>query len=346
VRRNDEHEAVSGAHRHRGGGRRRYTRRPRAGAACASAAGRSASAFFDFHAANGAAPVADPEAAQQAALAAAEDLTIVRVIAGLHLTRAQMERLLPQLDAAQVKLTAQEAEARAALEKPLPLLEETRRALIAGSDPSTRAEGQIAEQTRVQAGKLRQLRDDLAMSLRRTLNTLLTADQQVLLGQTARTLSVQRRSARFFARGTNGGGDRGPMSWMGRALDQARGASEANYAEERLRIATRLMARGGPRGNRQQGEQGRQAPPSPNDPEVQRQMGPLLAMIDRTRQMPDAEYRQSRDTLAMQIWSQRMQSGDGPWGSDPEAEIRELLDRTFLSPRMIPLMRERMAANR
>lgn len=288
----------------------------------------------------------DPEAARQAALEAAEDLTLTRVIAGLRLTRAQLERLLPHLEAAAARLKAQEEEARAALLRPQPLLEETRRALIAGRDPSTRAEGQIAEQMRVQTGKIRQLRADLTSSLRRTLGTILTADQQALLAQTARTLDAQWRSARFTARAVAGGrdGDRGggPLGWMGRALDRARGASEANYPRERLEIALRLSGLGG----RGWGPRDQEQPQvSPDDPQLQQRLAPLLALIDRTRQMPDAQYQQARPDLALQIWAQRAALGLGAWGaSNPDAEINGLIDRYFLSPRMIPIIRERIAS--
>jgi hypothetical protein len=287
-----------------------------------------------------------PDTARVTAAEAAEDLALARVLAGVRLTPAQMERLLPVLESAQKQLGEAEAAARAAVAVPQPRLQETRRALIAGQNPSNRAEGQIAEQARIHGGKIRQLRADLVSSLRRTLSTTLSAEQQTALGTTARSLDVRERSARFMARAMAGGrggeraGERGPIGWMGRSLDRARGASDANYPQERMEIAMRL-ARMGPGGGGRDG--GRREPAAVPDAQMQRRLGPILALIDRTRQMNDAQYQSGRADLAMQIWSKRAEMGDLEVDPAETSEaIDELLDRYFLSPRMVGAMRARM----
>jgi hypothetical protein len=279
-----------------------------------------------------------PETAQLQAAEAAEDLALTRLLAGLRLSAAQMERLLPFLESTQKELRDAEEAARAALAAPEPRLKETRQALLQGQNPSTRAEGQIAEQIRIHAGKIRQLRADRVGSLRRILTSMLSAEQESALGETARSLDARERSTRLVVRAATGsrGGDRGPAAGMARMLDRARGASEANYAQERMAIAQRLMAWG--QGSR---ERGNREAAAPTDPGSQQRMASILALIDRTRQMADAEYQSSRADLAMQIWAQRAGMGD----SDPAAtseSIDELLDRYFLSPRMIGAMRARL----
>jgi len=279
-----------------------------------------------------------PETAQAQAVEAAEDLALARVLAGLRLNRSQMQRLLPFLESTQKEIRDAEAAARAALAGLQPRLSETRAALIAGQSPSTRAEGQIAEQVRIHTGKIRQLRADRLSSLRRTLTGLLSAEQQTALGETARSLDARDRSARIMARVAAGGrdGDRGPAAGMARMLDRARGASDAEYAQERLEIAARL-ARMGPRrgaGDREEAV--------PTDPQAQARLAPVLALIDRTRQMPDAAYQNSRTDLAMQLWAQRAGMGGEADPAETSEAIDELLDRYFFSPRMIGAMRARM----
>jgi hypothetical protein len=285
---------------------------------------------------------ADAAAAARDALLAAEDLAVTRVIAGLRLTAAQMRTLLPALEGAQTRLKQQEEEALRALAPLQPRLEETRRALIAGKEASTRAEGQIAEQIRVSADKRRQLRADLVSSIRRQLSPLLSAEQQTLLASTARTMDRQERSARFLLAAMTGRRGGGPIDRMGRQLDQVRGASADNYPQERLRIAMRMANLDGGRGDRGQSS----PPPNPNDPSVQQQLAPYLGIMDRLRQMPDAQYQQQRADLALQIWSQRGDTNGrgGETAADADAQINELIDRYFLSPRMVVTIRERLAA--
>jgi hypothetical protein len=101
-----------------------------------------------------------------------------------------------------------------------------------------------------------------------------------------------------------------------------------------MEIAMRLAdvpRRGGP---------GREVTPLRNDAETQRKLAPILALIDRTRQMPDALYQSSRADLAIQIWSQREGMEDESPEETNEA-INEMLDRFFLSPRMVGVMRAR-----
>src|SRR5262249_37926990 len=151
----------------------------------------------------------DATAAQREAMLAAEDLAVTRVLAGVRLTTAQMRTLLPVLEGAQTRLKQQDEEGRPALAPLQPAPQETRRALIAGKESSTRAEGQIAEQMRVNADKRRGLRADLVSSVRRQLSVLLSADQQTRLASTARAMDLQERSARFLlaaATGQRGGG--------------------------------------------------------------------------------------------------------------------------------------------
>jgi hypothetical protein len=283
----------------------------------------------------------DATAAAQEALLAAEDLAVTRVIAGLRLTPAQMRALLPALESAQTRLKQQDEEAQRALAPLQPKLGETRRAMIAGKQASTRAEGQIAEQIRVSADKRRQLRTDLVSSLRRQLSSLLSAEQQTLLASTARTMDRQERSARFLLAAMTGQRGGGPLDRMGRQLDRVRGASAENYPQERLQIAMRMANLGGGRGGR--GQAG--PPPNPNDPQVQQQIAPYLAMMDRLRQMPDAQYQQQRADLALQVWTQRGDTnGSGETAADADAQINGLIDRYFLSPRMAATMRERLAS--
>jgi hypothetical protein len=278
------------------------------------------------------AAAADPAAAAQEALQAAEDLAVTRVIVGLRLTMSQMRTLLPVLEGAQSKLKQQDEEARRALAPLQPRLEETRRALIAGKDASTRAEGRVAEQIRVNAEKRRQLRSDLVSSVRRQLSTLLTAAQQPLLASTARSMEMQQRTARFQAVATDRGRGGGPIGWVARQLDQARGAAASNYDQERIQIAMRLANPDRGRGNR--GQTGL----SPTDPSPQ-QLAPYLALMDRLRQMPDAQYQQQRADLALQALAQ----GGGASPADTEAQISDLIDRYFLSPRMVSTLQERLS---
>jgi hypothetical protein len=279
-----------------------------------------------------AAATIDAAAAEQDALQAAEDLAVTRVIAGLRLTAAQMRTLLPVLEGAQAKLKQQEKEAGQALAPLQPRLAETRRALIAGKDASTRAEGQIAEQIRVNADKRRQLRSDLVSSVRRQLSTLLASEQQPLLASTARSMEMQQRTARFRIAAADGRRGGGPVGWVARQLDQARGAAASNYDQERIQIAMRLANPDRGRGNRGQTSL------SPTDPSPQ-QLAPYLALMDRLRQMPDAQYQQQRADLALQALAQ----GGGAAPADTEAQISDLIDRYFLSPRMVSTLQERLS---
>lgn len=279
------------------------------------------------------APAVDPAAAAQDALLAAEDLAVTRVIAGLRLTAAQMRTLLPVLEGAQAKLKQQEKEAGQALVLFQPRLAETRRALIAGKDASTRAEGQIAEQIRVNANKRRQLRSDLVSSVRRQLSTLLASEPQPLLASTARSMEMQQRTTRLRIAAADARRGGGPIGWVARQLDQARGAAASNYDQERIQIAMRLANPDRGRGNR--GQTG----VSPTDPGAQQQLAPYLALIDRLRQMPDAQYQQQRADLALQALAQ----GSGVSPADTEAQISDLIDRYFLSPRMVSTLQERLS---
>jgi hypothetical protein len=286
------------------------------------------------------APAVDPAAAEQDALQAAEDLAVTRVIAGLRLTAAQMRTLLPVLEGAQAKLKQQEHEAGQALAPFQPRLAETRRALIAGKDASTRAEGQIAEQIRVNGDKRRQLRSDLVSSVRRQLSNLLASEQQPLLASTARSMEMQQRTTRLRiaaadvgpAQGSRGNSGGGPIGWVARQLDQARGAAASNYDQERIQIAMRLANPDRGRGNRGQTSL------SSTDPSPQ-QLAPYLALMDRLRQMPDAQYQQQRADLALQALAQ----GGGTSPADAEAQISDLIDRYFLSPRMVSTLQERLS---
>lgn len=287
-----------------------------------------------------------PEAARTMAVEAAEDLTLTRILVGVRLTSAQMERLLPFLESAQKQLRDAEGAAAAALAVPQPRLAETRAALLKGASPSNRAEGQIAEQARSHAAKMRQLRADLVTSLRRTLSSMLAAEQSAALGEAARSVEVGQRTARVVGRAAAGDpgdrGDRGggPVASMGRVLDRARGVSEAEYGEARLQIAMRLSGMGGGREGRDGGDR---EPPSLSDPQMQARLGPILALIDRTRQMPDAQYQTNRADLAMQVWSKRAElDGAEVDPAETSEAIDALLDRYFLSPRMIGAMRARM----
>jgi hypothetical protein len=126
---------------------------------------------------------------------------------------------------------------------------------------------------------------------------------------------------------------------MGRVLDRARGVSEAEYPEAREQIALRLSQAGGGRG----GRGGESEAPAALDPEAQRRIEPILALIDRSRQMSDDQFQSGRADLALQIWSKRSEM-DGALMDPAETSeaIDALLDRYFLSPRMIGAMRARL----
>jgi hypothetical protein len=278
----------------------------------------------------------DPVKAQTAAATAAEDLAVTRIIAELKLTPAQMRQLLPTLEAAQAKLAAQVAEAHRALTAYQPKLEEGRRALLAGKDASTRAEGQAAEQAQRSDAERRTLRADWVRAIRRSLGQVLTAQQQALLGEAAHRAAQREENARWYARAASGRGGGGQIGSIGRSLDRIRGASEAQYPEERFRIARRLV-RMSEEGNRRPGSEEREL--SPTNPEDQRRLAPYYQLMDRVRQMPDSQYRQARGDLALQLWSAR---GDpGVSSTDREAAIGAMIDRYFLSPRMVAVMRQR-----
>lgn len=289
----------------------------------------------------------DPKVVHGEAFVAAEDLTLTHLVATLSLTPEQMRRLLPVLEGAQAKLRKEQEVLRQRLAGHQPALEKTRAALVGGREASTRAEGQVSEELALQSGKLEQTRADLITSLRRSLERILTTDQYARLGRTNRALGLQRRKERTFiqaAQGVEGGGDHARFR---RVLDRMRRLSPSEYGKTRFELALHLAGL-----NEKDEELREQGQPglSPDDPDLKRQLAPYYATMDRLRDMPEEEYQQKSSETALQIWVEHTDRAQNDPAATREAsaeqnkDIEGLLDRYLLSPRMIVVLRERLAA--
>jgi hypothetical protein len=148
-----------------------------------------------------------------------------------------------------------------------------------------------------------------------------------------------------------GGGDAGDFA--GRMLDRVRETPADQWERTKQETAARIAGAG--RGG------------AASTPEAQQQLASTLALLDRVRAMSPQEYAQSRTTLATQVSTQMRQAfaqgggqrggpGAGP-GAAPGAggrgfgqrapanqaeansQLDAFLDRYFLSPAAVPVMR-------
>lgn len=276
------------------------------------------------------APAADPAAAQ-AALTASEDVTLLKALTSLGLTRAQLTELLPSLQGAQAKLTELDSKEGAKLAAWQSSLEQARRDLLAGTSSGSRASEQfsLAQWT---AGQNRaRLRADLVSSLRAALQKLLTPAQTAQMVQSGQAALLAQRTA-----GWRGGGRGGPGGWGGPGggpggpgggpggpggggpagrLDRIREMSPAEFQDFAQRQADRMGGLTSPR--------------------YQQYVG----LMNQVREMPHAQYLLQRDQLAAQSFGR---GGFGPGGVSSDEAINAFVERYLLSPRAPIVVRDRL----
>jgi hypothetical protein len=251
-------------------------------------------------------PAATPASAGQVA-ALAEEIAVLRTVQPLRATPEQLASLAKIVSDAQERLTAQaQTDTRAIAALRDPVLRARQQLLQSGTNPN---DPQLAAalQTDQQVNRARQtaqrneerLRDELAQSLRRQLQTLLSPDQlTALLGQgRAMVLAeratedrqreqmrqqfqqsmAQRGAATPPANARGGRGGPGGRESPQRMMEQLRGADTQQF--ERM---SRGMAR-------RFGDEG--------TPAYQN----ALSAFQRIRSMPDAQFRRQRADLVQQF---------------------------------------------
>jgi hypothetical protein len=267
-------------------------------------------------------------AAAQEALASAEDITLLKALSPLGLTRTQLSALLPALHGTQAKLAELKSKEATKLGPWQDTLEQARRDLLAGKGTGARASEQFAlarwGAAQYRAGR----RADVVSSLKATLEKMLTPAQAAQMAESGQATLLAQRMA-----GWRGGGG-GPRSWSGSdssagpggrrgggpatQLDRVRGMSPAEFQQDSQRRADRM---------------GGQASP---------QFQQYTSFMNQVRSMPQSQYLLQRDQLAVRTLDQdRGGSGAAPTGESEEA-ARAFIDRYFLSWRVPAVVQDQL----
>jgi hypothetical protein len=282
----------------------------------------------------GAEPAAADPAAAQAALTASEDVTLLKVITSLGLTRAQLTTLLPVVESAQTKLAEQDAKEAAKLTAWKGSLDQARRDLLAGTGSGSRATEQFGLAQWTAAQNRARLTADLVSSLRATLEKTLTPEQTTQMAANGQAALMAQRMA-----GWQGGGGWGGRGGFGGPPGGPRGGGPGG---------------GGPGGGGPSGrlDQIRQMSPAEFQDFSQRQAGRMggpdsprfqqyVSSMNQMRDMPQGQYLLQRDQLAAQQFGRR---GFGPGGATDDEAIRAFVEQYLLSPRAPIVLRDRLQA--
>jgi hypothetical protein len=268
-------------------------------------------------AAPGAVDVASPSAAVEAAQAA-EDVTVLKALASLGLTRSQLAQLLPSLRGAQDKLNefeGRETEELAALRAPL---EQAKQELLTGKGSGLRAQEQFSTSLTALAQRRAGARAEVVASLRRTLDSILNPAQAATLAESGQAVLMTQRAAGWRGGGGPGRGGEGPGGSSTGRLDRIRQMSPAEFERDAGRWADRM-------GGRQSA-----------------QFQQYMAHMQNVRSMPHSQYLLQRDQLAA-----RSSARGGAFGAigNPNEAANAIVDRYLLSPRAPVVVADRLAGS-
>lgn len=244
----------------------------------------------------------------------AEDVALLNALNPLRLTREQIRSLLPHLQGARTRLLETEAAGSRSFDGLQTLLTDARGRLIVEKGTAAAVEEQVTLNRQSAAGRMAQLRRDLATGLQRTLRTTLTTAQQERIALRGRQLTTERQLAQ-----------RGPIG----ARLGGRGAAEAGGPQDQMLDRIRQMPQ-------QEFEQFMQRmarrPDRPGAPDMEGRM----SFFNRVRGLtPDAFQRTRR-----QLGQEMLQFRGAPAGELSQDADLAFIDRYFMSPRTVPLLEE------
>jgi hypothetical protein len=275
-----------------------------------------------------------------------EDILLIRVISALKLTTGQMMRLIPTLESAQTKLKAQDVADAKDLKARQTGLEAARKQVLAGGAAAGPRAEQDYQQTLVAIQKRRAtLRASLVQMIRRALTGLLTQEQMEKMAQVGQEMQFLQRQAQWMAQAQSGDGGGGPLAGMTRMMDRMRDVPPAEWEKAKTDMAQRMAGGGGGFGGPggpggPGGGGGRGGRGGNNQARQQQQMARMqnfMQMADQVRSLPSDQYESQKFSIAGKLF-QNMRGGGQ---QSPDDAINGFIDRYFLSPRIVPAMKDK-----
>ena len=289
----------------------------------------------------------DPAATRDAELL--REIHLVRVLSQGKFPRELLQQLRDVVAGAQGQRKQNEADAAARLRQGEPLLEEAKKAVMAGNhlDGPSPQERTFASGSAQINGQVESLNRQLQTEIRKVLEA--SPEAKTAAAAAGAALVREQRAQQAGGRGGFGGPGR-----SARDLDQLRNAAPQDYPNQRLQFAMRnanvqgwrqfgngafAAPGGGPAstaGAASRGFRGPGTPPDPNDPALQAQLRPFLAMADQVRAMPPAIYQQSAGRLAQQLDAARTQARVN--APVPDDQALDALARALTGPEALPAL--------